>query len=313
MAGQLAWPILELRDLRVFIAVAEELHFGRAADRLEMNRSRVSQVVATLEARLGGRVFERTSRVVRLTPLGERLLTQVAPVYRELDDVVRSLHVQTGKVSGTLLVGIYSSLSTGPYMQEIVRRFEARYPACQVAFTDLGYERSYVDVLREAAVEVLAVRIPLDASGVSVGPRLSREPRVLVVARDDPLAGRESISYEEIANRVVSDVPAFPREMMDAFIPPTTPSGKRLARMPNRTAEDTMMRVALGSQVHPTVASFLDHITHPGVTSVPIHDLPPSETALCWLTANRSTRLRAFLAVAEQLIGETELTASPSR
>ncbi|MBV9805442.1 MAG: hypothetical protein JO130_19755 [Solirubrobacterales bacterium] len=74
----------------------------------------------------------------------------------------------------------------------------------------------------------------------------------------------ESISYEDLTDRVVSDVPAFPREVMDAFVPPVRPRGRVLKRIPNHSAKDTMMRVALGEQVHPTVRSFLDHHSHPG-------------------------------------------------
>jgi hypothetical protein len=58
------------------------------------------------------------------------------------------------------------------------------------------------------------------------------------------------------------------------------------------------MRVALGVQVHPTVPSFFDHYSHPGVTSVPIRDLPPSETALAWLTANHAPKIEAFIRAA---------------
>jgi hypothetical protein len=149
---------------------------------------------------------------------------------------------------------------------------------------------------------MLATRLPLSASDITIGPVLSREERVLLVARDDPLAGRDSIGYDDLAGRVVSDVRAFPREVMDAFIPPVTPDGRTLRRVPNSSAEDTMMRVALGEQVHPTVRSFLDHHSHPGVVSVPIHDLPPSETALVWLTANRGPKIDAFARAASDVI-----------
>ena len=79
-----AGPAAELRELQVFLAVAEELHFGRAAERLQINRSRVSQIIKTLELRLGAQLFERTSRRVRLTPIGEQIVTEIAGPYREL-------------------------------------------------------------------------------------------------------------------------------------------------------------------------------------------------------------------------------------
>lgn len=128
-----------------------------------------------------------------------------------------------------------------------------------------------------------------------------------IVAKHDPLAEQESISYEDLADRAVSDTPAFPREMIDAFIPPVTPSGRVLKRIANEASEDTLIRVALGIQVHPTVTSFLDHYSHPGVTSVPIRDLPPSETGLAWLRANRSPKIGAFARAATDALGHTDL------
>jgi hypothetical protein len=156
---------------------------------------------------------------------------------------------------------------------------------------------------------MLATRLPLTASEITIGPVLSSEERILLVARDDPLARRGSISYEDVADRVVSDVPAFPRDVMDAFIPPVTPSGRILKRIPNHSPEDTMMRVALGEQVHPTVRSFLDHHNHPGVLGVLIRDLPPSQTALVWLTTHRHPTIDAFARAAADVIGNSELAA----
>ncbi|MGH2805599.1 MAG: LysR family transcriptional regulator, partial [Thermoleophilaceae bacterium] len=75
------WESVELRDIRAFLVLADELHFGRTAERLGLTQSRVSQTIRTLEARLGGPLFERTSRRVRLTALGERLRDAAEPAY----------------------------------------------------------------------------------------------------------------------------------------------------------------------------------------------------------------------------------------
>lgn len=311
--SQASPPPVELRELRAFLILAHELHFGRTAERLQLTTSYVSQTIRTLEARIGGRLFDRTSRSVRLTPVGESLLTSIEPVYAQLERALEETHERTVGIAGTLRIGIYFTLSAGPYMPEIVRTFERRHPQCSVEFVNTGFLRNYVDVLREGEVDMLATRIPLNAPDVTVGPILSREERVVLIARDDPLAARESISYEDLAERVVGDIPAFPREMMDAFIPPITASGRVLRRIANVEPGLVMMRVALGEQVHPTVRSFLEHLSHPGITSVPIRDLPPSETALAWLTANRSAKIEAFVRAATDVLALTELNgASPA-
>jgi DNA-binding transcriptional LysR family regulator len=306
------WPEADLREIRAFLLLAEELHFARTADRLGVTPARVSQMIRSLEARVGGRLFDRTSRRVRLTPTGEQLLSEIVQPYHELQEVLARARHSVTEVGGTLRIGLYSLLSGGPDMTDIVRTFKTRHPRCQVEFINIGYERSYREALRAADVEMLATRLPLTASEITIGPVLSREQRVALVANDDPLAQRDSISYEDLADRVVSDVLAFPRDVMDAFIPPVTACGRILKRIPNSSAEDTMMRVALGEQVHPTVRSFLDHHSHPGVVGVPIRDLPPSETALVWLTANRGPKVAAFSRAAADVIGHTE-TNGPRR
>jgi DNA-binding transcriptional LysR family regulator len=112
----------------VLLTVAEELHFGRVAERLQINRSRVSQVINVLEARIGGRLFERTSRRVRLTPIGEQLQNEVSGPYRQLQDVLVHVRDAATGVAGTLRIGMYSTLSGGPHITEIVRTFETRHP-----------------------------------------------------------------------------------------------------------------------------------------------------------------------------------------
>lgn len=300
------WPEADFREIRAFLLLAEELHFARTAERLGVTPARVSQMIRSLEARVGGRLFDRTSRRVRLTPTGEQLLSEIVHPYRELQEVLERAREGATGVEGTLRIGLYSLLSGGPHMTDIVRTFKERHPRCEVEFISIGYERSAREALR-GELDMLATRLPLTASEVMIGPILSREERVVLVANEDPLARCDSISYEDLADRVVSDVSAFPREVMDAFIPPVTPGGRVLKRIPNHSAEDTVMRVALGEQVHPTVRSFLDHHSHPGVVGVLIRDLPPSETALVWLTANRRPKIDAFARAAADVIAKTDL------
>jgi DNA-binding transcriptional LysR family regulator len=307
------WSTVELQELRVFLAVAEELHFGRAAERLQINRSRVSQIINGLEAKVGGRLFERTSRRVRLTPVGERLRQNLAHPYAALEHAfIDAREVATG-VAGTLRIGIYARLSCGPHWLEIIRTFKTRHPGCAVEIIDTKFERNYLDVLRNGEVDMLATRLPLSDTDMTVGPVLSHEPRVLLVAKDDPLAQRESVCVEDCADRAVSDAPAFPREMIDAWFPPATPSGRTFRRINIRSFEDCLLLVAAGELVHPTVANFLDSYIHAGVIAVPISDLPPSETGLIWLSANRSPKIAAFARAAADTLNQRRTAQRPER
>ena len=298
---------LELREVRVFLVLADELHYARTAQRLTITSSRVSQIIRTLETRIGGRLFDRTSRRVRLTPVGRELQNSLAPLYRDLENAFDAARRRATGVAGTLRIGTYAPAGVGPHMVEIVRTFQARYPGATVAFVSLGLDRNYLDALREGDVDMHAIRLPLSEPDITVGPVLSQEERVLLVSEDDPFARRRSVTLEDIGDRPVSDVKAFPREMMDSFIPPVTRSGRRLRRIENRNWEEMVMRVALGEQVHPTVPSHAEAATHAGVTSVPISDLPPSQTALAWLSSTRSASINAFARAASDVLRGTEL------
>jgi DNA-binding transcriptional LysR family regulator len=304
---------VELREIRTFLALAEQLHFGRTAERLAVTPSRVSQTLRSLERRIGGRLFDRTSRAVRLTALGERLQAAVTLPYAQLLQAVEASREAATGVAGTLRIGMYTESLAGPHLVEIVATFEARHPGAEVVLVTTGLERNYFDVLRCGEVDLLATRLPLSDPDVTVGPILTHEERVLLVAKSDPLAQRESVALDDFADRAVSDAPAFPREMMDALIPPVTPSGHRYRRTVNRSIEDMLMSIATGKQVHPTVPSFLEHHTHPTVRAVPISDLPPSQTALIWLTANHSPKVHAFARVATDVLAHTELVRPEHR
>jgi DNA-binding transcriptional LysR family regulator len=301
------WETVELREIRVFLTVADELHFRRAAERLGLTPSRVSQTLRALEARVGGPLFHRTSRRVSLTPVGERFLSDIAPAYERMHDAFVATREAATGVAGTLRLGMYTPVNGGPHLREIVRGFEERYPQCSVHVIDTGLQRDQAEWLRRGEVDLLAMRLPFSDPGVIIGPVLSREQRVLIVADDHPLADRPSVSFEDLADYTVPDISALPRELMDAFIPPLTPSGRRLHRAELHSLPEAISRAATGEIVHPTVPSFLDHYRSPGVTAVPIRGMPASETALVWLRANRSVKIDAFTRTASEILQRHEV------
>jgi len=298
------WEGVELRELRVFLTLAEELHFTRTAERLGLSQSRVSQALRTLELRVGGVLFERTSRRVRLTPLGAQLRERLEPVVEQLRLVLGETREAAVGVGGTLRLGMYTPVNGGPHFTEIIHAFERRHPSCRVELVDSDLSRDQLERLRPGDLDLLAMRLPVSAPDLVIGPILSRESRIAAVAKDHPLAGRESITYDELADYTLPWVPALPSELMDAFMPPVTSSGKAIRRAELRSTSESMMRVASGELVHPTVRSFVDHYGHPGVTFVPISDLPPSETALVWRAATASAAVEAFARTAEDVLAE---------
>jgi DNA-binding transcriptional LysR family regulator len=278
------WETVDLREIRVFLTLAEELHFGRTAERLSLSQSRVSHALGNLESRVGGRLFERTSRHVRLTALGEQLRESIAPPYEQMRRAFTDARDTATGVKGLLRIGAHSPVDLGERFRDVVGAFESRFPGATVVLTDTGLARDQRDWLRAGEVDMLALRLPCTEPDLTVGPRLSREPCVLLVARDDPLAARERVSVEEFADR--------------------EPSGRV------HSFAELVLRVAAGEIVHPVARSFIRHYGHPGVVALPITGLPPSETALVWLAADRSPKVAAFAATARDVLGRTRGVAT---
>jgi len=292
---------LELREVRSFLAVAEERHFGRAAERLGVSSSRVSQTVRQLEARVGVELFQRTSRRVALTAAGAQLYQGVHEPIAQLDAAFAAAHRDATGVAGTLRLGMFSPLNGGPWLLDIIAAFHAAHRSCTVVTINTTGDRTQAEWLRCGRVDMLALRLPFTAPDITIGPMLSREPRILLVADSDPLARRDAIDHDDLARRRVAYAPGLDDQLRDAFFPLQTPSGARLEPVPIADVSEIPVRVALGDFAHMTVPSFLERYRFDRVTAIPIRDLPPSETALAWVTKTQGPKHAAFAATARSI------------
>src|SRR4051794_37274353 len=117
------WSTVELREIRVFLALADELHFARAAERLGVTPSRVSQTLRELEAKVGGKLLSRTSRRAALAELGERFLSEVRAPYEELARALERTARASQRLDGSVRVGMLAANSGGPPFTAIVEVF----------------------------------------------------------------------------------------------------------------------------------------------------------------------------------------------
>jgi DNA-binding transcriptional LysR family regulator len=299
------WQTVDLRELRVFLALAEELHFGRAAEKLRLTPSRVSQTLRELEHELGVQLVHRTSRRVALTPFGERFLADVRPAYEQLAGVLERANAAARSLEGTLRLGLMSGPAGGPHLVEIVRAFEALHPESKVEIVQMAWEDP-VGRLRDGEVELLASWLPLEQPDLVVGPTLTLQPRVLAVARDHPLAGRDAVDFEELADHRVLRFDNWPKEVDEAVVPARTPSGRPIpgtrVRIGERTILELPVRIARGEAVFPTVASAEAYMGGPDVVLVPINGMPPLGSALVWRRPARDPKLREFIRVAREVL-----------
>jgi DNA-binding transcriptional LysR family regulator len=297
------WSSVELREIQVFLVVAEELHFARSADRLGMTPSRLSQIVRGLERKLGGELFRRTSRRVELTSLGERLLAEAKPPYEDLLGALERTYAANRSLDGTLRLGLLAANSGGPHLTAIVETFERVHPECEVVMSEVFFPDP-LGPLRRGEIDAMASPLPIDQPDIVVGPTLAREPVILAVARDHPLAGREHVSIEDIADYWVAPITDSPKELIDTVMPRTTPNGRPIRRLDRRpkTPHELTALIARGRIVHPTVPSFSQYFGQPEVTYVPISDMPPRKSGLVWRRRASAPRLREFIRVARDVL-----------
>lgn len=252
---------------------------------------------------MGGPLLERTSRKVELTNLGSRLRSGVEGPLRDLRSALAAISVATGNVSGVVRLGYSTPVAGGPLMSRIVEEFVRVYRDCSVQQFDLGFDRDPIASLRNNEIDVLATRLPVDREGLTVDPILSREPRVLLVAKGHPLAGRAAVSWDDVAEYTVHSAPRFPQEAYRDLMPEYSPSGRPIRRgREARTFSEILLGVAQGDVVHPTVPSYADHYRNPGVTAVSLLDETPSRSGLVWSQVVITPAARAFVSCARDIV-----------
>jgi DNA-binding transcriptional LysR family regulator len=297
---------IELREMRVFLVLAEELHFGRTSARLGLTTSRVSQMLRSLERKLGGRrLFDRTSRVVTLTHAGELLRDELGAVVASLDDTLERARVR-GAGPGLVRVGVLNAASGSAVLNAAIKRFETAYDGASVRLTTTPFD-DRLGPLRRREVHLSVTRLPLAQPDIVVGPVLSEgDARVVMVATDHPLARRKTVSVEDFADYPMRRPDDVPEELAEASCPSRTPSGRPIVHSDLEITDisELVLLIAQGRLVHPTVAPFAEHFRHPGIAIVPVSDLPASSSALAWLRGREDPARDAFLAVVDEVVAE---------
>jgi DNA-binding transcriptional LysR family regulator len=302
------WTDIEVRELRIFLVLAEELHFGRTAARLGISQPGVSEAVRVLESRLGVKVFDRTSRRVRLTPAGAEFRKKLAPALAALERTLAETADQSGAVRGLLRVGFVRT-TEGPPLSRLVAALHARYPECEVRLQEVETFDAY-RALRHGDIDVLCNWLAVDEPDLTAGTAFAYYQRALAVAPSHRLAGQATVSVEELADEEVALFPpTTPAAVYDLVVPPRTPSGRPIRRtQPIQTISEILSLVARGRIVHPT-SSAVPMFDRDDVVLIPIDDLPPLPLGLVWPASRENSRIRALDETARSLLAVT--TAKP--
>jgi DNA-binding transcriptional LysR family regulator len=295
------WGDVELRELRIFLALADELHFGRTAERLGISQPGVSEAVRVLESRLGIKVFDRTSRRVRLTPAGEGLKRSLVPALAALERALAETSELSRAVRGLLRIGFVLT-TEGPALSQLIAAFHARYPACEVRPQEVETFNAY-QALRRGDIDVLCNWLAAGEPDLTTGTAFAHYERALAVAPSHRLARNSTVSVEDLAAEEVALFPSStPSGVYDLLVPPRTPSGRPIRRtQPVQTINEILSLVARGRIVHPT-SSAVPIFDRDDVVLIPIDDLPPIPLGLVWCTSRENPRIRALDEVARSMI-----------
>ncbi|MEU1940699.1 LysR family transcriptional regulator [Streptomyces coeruleorubidus] len=292
--------IVEVRDIEIFLTLTEELHFGRTAARLHVSQARVSQAIKQQERRLGGELFDRSSRRdIRLTPLGQLLRDDLKPVYAGLLASLERARLAAQGVTATLRIGMMPF--NLPDLHPHWRVFRARHPQWKLQVR----QASYVDPfgrLRAGEMDVLVAWLPVEEPDLTVGPIMFRDPRVLAVSSDHELAERSSVSLEVVADFPHATAPQMLDYWEDAYLPFQTPQGRSIERVDTVTTPDELINlVGTGEIVHTFPAHVTKYWAMSHIRWLPLPDMPALPYALVWRSETENDLIRAFAEVVHSL------------
>ncbi|MFC8127167.1 LysR family transcriptional regulator [Streptomyces sp. NPDC057302] len=286
-------------EIETFLTLAQELHFGRTAECLCVTTGRVSQVIKKLERRVGGMLFERTSRTVRLTAIGQQLADDLAPLVTGMEEALRRATQASRGATGELRVAFLGEW-TAPALLKVVGLFSERHPGCRVDVREVQLSNSRASLL-DGSIDVLIASYPFD--GMACGPVLLTEERVLATAAGHPLADEESVSLEVLAEHPVVQYP----EMTSAGFkrdrtPDYTPSGRPVPKGPTGGSFSEMLTlVAMGRGILPVGEHSRRYYPRPDVAYVPLHDAQPIERGPVWLEGNTTEHVGEFVRAAADI------------
>ena len=292
---------LDLRLARYFVAVAEHRHFGRAAAALHTAQPSLSRQIRRLEQQLGARLLDRTPQGCRLTEAGEVFLPHAVALLRSAADAAAL--TRSAAHPSRITIGY----STGLIVTPAVRELRHREPDADVRTVHLAWNEQRAALL-EHRVDAAMTRLPFPTDGLHVTV-LYDEPRVLVVPRYHRLAGKESVTLDDIADEPVPRV-RNPDPAWSAFwrIDPR-PDGRAAPDGPFvEDSESKLELIAAGEAV--AIAAGSHAGLRPDLTTIPLDGVEPCHVVLATRAGDRSRLVAQFRKIAEAHL--TRLAAQPS-
>jgi len=278
---------VDLRKLRYFVALAEEMHFGRAAQRLMIAQPVLSRQIRALEKELGAQLLRRDRRSTELTAAGKQLLQDALPLLTAAAGLQRRVALAAG---GTrrFRIGFMPGITVSAAVRDLTRR----HPGLAVEVVRTSWD-DQTQVVLDGSVDVSLVRMPVDQSGLRLQP-LFTEPRVVVLPAGHRLAAKDVLAVADLADEQLLQDPDAVPEWRDL----PRPAGHRPRPRPRvRTVEEKLEYVASGAGLVVLPESTAAYYTRPDIAQVPL-DVGPNQVCAAWRAGRDDELVRDFADIA---------------
>jgi len=292
---------MELRHLRYFIAVAEELHFGRAAKRLVMSQPPLSQQIKLLEEEIGVILLKRTKRQVVLTAAGKVFLDEARKSVAQAEHAIRLAQRAARGEIGQLSVGFVSSAVYGkiPFIFSLMR---SRYPGVSLLLQDLTSEEQ-VEALKVNRIDVGLVRPPVANAESLVMRVIWREDLMVALPEGNPLSRAEEIAIEWLAEESFIQIPRHVAPgFYDQCIQICAQAGFSPKIVQEARTTPTIVSLIAGGMGVSILPASLRSLQRSGVVYRPLKmPVPTSDMAVIWRPADESPTLHSFLEIIKEV------------
>ena len=294
---------MELRHFEAFVAVAEELHFSKAAERLHIAQPPLSQRIRQMEKQLGVDLFVRSTRSVVLTPAGEALLGPARKVLAGSQEALVAAKAGERGEYGRVTIG-FAGASSRLALPTLAGAVREQYPRMQLDLRGLTYANTALDLVREGSLDLGFIRLPNRSAGIDYVV-VEREQLICALPASHRFADAESVALIDLADDPFVGFPADSGSSLHSLtIQVCTQAGftpKFAQAAPD--SYTILALVAAGVGVTVTLTTCM-HIQQPGLVYKPISDPTPQlHSALAWSTANESPAVHAVIGVAKSVFG----------
>ena len=296
---------MELRHIRYFLAVAETLNFRRAAEQLHLAQPALSAQIKALESDLGVRLFERTTRTVRLTQAGRILQDDARKLLAAAAQMEQRAKKADQGLVGSLRIGMISAAAT-TWLAEVLRRFHRKFPGVQLSLFDLT-STEQLHQLRVGELDAGLLRPPVGFPELDCKV-VEQSRQILALPANHPLARKRRITWSDFDGEgMVMIHPSRQHRYYDTFLAACARADAK--PYPAQYAHDIQTKlwlISAGFGLAPTSMTFAE-MKRPGLVFRPLPaGLPPVQTIAAWRRTDESPALTQFLACFKKVPQESK-------